>query len=1047
MRPRHAFFALTVFCLLFGCMGRAAAAAPDSWTRLRQLFPAPPAEFSTLPFLVWNGEVTEADIDLHLAEFKAQGIHGVFIHPRPGMITPYLSDRWFQLCRYTVEKGKKLGMEVWLYDENSYPSGFAGGHVPAQMPESYNQGQGLALQKLAQLDGEAASKFALILKKTGDGFTEVTAGAAAEAGRKGEYYCFERVSYGGRAEWFGGFSYVDLIKPGVTEKFIEITMRGYEKTLAAEFGRALPGIFTDEPNVNPPRRNAMRWTPDLFEQFQKRWGYDLKPRVVSLFEEVGEWRKVRHNYYALLLQLFIDRWAKPWKQYTEKQGIQWTGHYWEHAWPNPGQVPDNMAMYAWFHVPGIDMLFNQFSEEVSAQFGNARAVKELASVANQVGQRRTLSETYGGAGWELRFEDMKRLGEWEYVLGVNMMNQHLSFQTLAGARKHDYPQSFTYHEPWWKHYHALGNHFARLSLALSSGQQVNSTLVIEPTSSAWLYASPGQPNPRMMELGRAFQAFVNQLEAAQMEYDLGSENIIKDRGKAGGGRFTVGQRSYSLVVLPPGFENLDSATAGLLADYLKTGGKVLAFVDPPPFLDGAENDRVKRLAAQYAPQWTRAQSPADEAAARLLAGPEVEFIRPNKSGKLFHQRRKLDQGQLLFLVNASLEEPASGTVKVKGKSAVQLDPQTGKITPFPAGQEGGRAAMAFELPPAGSLLLFVGDVAPASRRQGPAGETPAVQRELPPATPLAVKRLSPNALTLDFCDLKLDGAIEKDVYYYNAADKVFKRYGFEAGNPWGTAVQYKTSILDRNKFPADSGFEATFHFEVAGGVDKAALQAIIERPEFWKVSINGRPVERRPGAWWLDHAFGVFDIGRHVVEGDNAVTLAARPMSVHNELEPIYLLGDFGLESQGRGWRAVRAASLKTGPWKEQALPFYSDRVSYSAGYRLGKTAGRYKVRLGKWQGTVAEVLVNGKPAGIIGWQPYELDITDAARATGGEVRVEVIVYGSLKNLLGPHHGKINRGLTSPQSFRTAPPHMPAGTGYDLESYGLLEDFKVLEYR
>ena len=221
----------------------------------------------------------------------------------------------------------------------------------------------------------------------------------------------------------------------------------------------------------------MRWTPDLFEQFQKRWGYDLKPKLVSLFEETGDWRKVRHNYYALLLDLFIDRWSKPWYRYAENKGIVWTGHYWEHGWPNPSDGPDNMAMYAWHHVPAIDMLFNQFREGVNAQFGNVRSVKELASVANQMGRRRTLSETYGGAGWELRFEDMKRLGDWEYALGVNLMNQHLSFSTMAGARKYDYPQSFNYHEPWWQHYRVLADYFARLSLALSSGEQVNRILV------------------------------------------------------------------------------------------------------------------------------------------------------------------------------------------------------------------------------------------------------------------------------------------------------------------------------------------------------------------------------------------------------------------------------------------------------------------------------------------------------------------------------------------------------------------------------------------
>ena len=78
-----------------------------------------------------------------MEKFKEAGIGGVFVHPRPGLITEYLSEEWFELFDYTVQKGKELGMNVWIYDENSYPSGFAGGHVPAEMPESWNQGTGL----------------------------------------------------------------------------------------------------------------------------------------------------------------------------------------------------------------------------------------------------------------------------------------------------------------------------------------------------------------------------------------------------------------------------------------------------------------------------------------------------------------------------------------------------------------------------------------------------------------------------------------------------------------------------------------------------------------------------------------------------------------------------------------------------------------------------------------------------------------------------------------------------------------------------------------
>ena len=170
------------------------AAAVDSLDRLKALFPKPPAEFSTLPFFVWNGEITEAMIDRELRDFSAQGIHGFIIHPRPGLITPYLSDRWFQLIRYTVDGAKKLGMEAWLYDENSYPSGFGGGHVPAEMPESFNQGQGLALQP--------GGPCKILLQKVGDRFEDVT-GKGDPTGPG--MYCFGLTQYPVRA-WNAGFS-------------------------------------------------------------------------------------------------------------------------------------------------------------------------------------------------------------------------------------------------------------------------------------------------------------------------------------------------------------------------------------------------------------------------------------------------------------------------------------------------------------------------------------------------------------------------------------------------------------------------------------------------------------------------------------------------------------------------------------------------------------------------------------------------------------------------------------------------------------------------
>ena len=145
-----------------GCSGNKAETT-DSFSTLEAQFSNPSPEYRTAPFMVWNGKVTEIEIDRMLKDFKDAGCGGAFIHPRPGMITEYMSDEWYSLYRYAVDKGKEMGLDIWIYDENSYPSGFAGGHVPEDMPESYNQGQGLELTKTDLLPDKTDEYF-IILK-------------------------------------------------------------------------------------------------------------------------------------------------------------------------------------------------------------------------------------------------------------------------------------------------------------------------------------------------------------------------------------------------------------------------------------------------------------------------------------------------------------------------------------------------------------------------------------------------------------------------------------------------------------------------------------------------------------------------------------------------------------------------------------------------------------------------------------------------------------------------------------------------------------------
>ena len=1031
----------------------------DTYGYLTTHFRSPPATYRSAPLWVWNDRMSVEKIENQLEDFHSQGIGGVFIHPRPGLITEYLSDEWFSLVRHAVDVAEKKGMDVWLYDENSYPSGFAGGHVPAQMPESYNQGQGLQMFRFDRFVADELPEYVLVLKKETGFYKDITSKVADEEGQPGEYYLFSPVSYAPRG-WNGGFSYVDLLVEGVTEKFIEVTMDGYEGTIGHSFGKTVPGIFTDEPNIRPPdgpgdsqKRYTIKYTPRLFEVFLDRWGYDLRPHLVALFEEVGEWKQVRHNYYSVLLELFIERWSKPWYAYTKAHDLQWTGHYWEHGWPNPQHGGDNMAMYAWHQVPAVDMLFNNEGLQPD-QFGNTRAIKELSSVANQLGRRRRLSETYGGSGWELRFEDMKRLGDWEYVMGINFLNQHLSYSTIKGARKRDYPQSFSYHTPWWDHYKPLADYFARLSLALSTGQQINRTLVIEPTTTTWMYYSPWasvehessstiDANAILTDIGRQFDRFVDQLESYQLDYDLGCENILRDHGSVANGRFVVGERAYDLLVLPPETENLDSATATLLDSFLDEGGHVLSFGKTPERIDGIQSKRLDSLRLQYSEQWHNAGSLDDPIVMQLLASEGFKIDQPDRAaGKLFHQRRELDKGTLVFLANFSPQDSANGRLESTGTGVDRLDLFAGSIDVYPHTIEGGRISVSFNLPPAGSLLLFI------HRAGARAGSTESAADIEPVSVvrgDLEIVRKQPNTLILDYCDYEVGDWRDEGIYFYNAADSIFRLNGLEVYgsnyNPWSIAVQYKTNIVDLDLFPPESGFSATFPFEVdAGFQNLSTLQAVIEWAHLFEVRINDRILEPLANRWWLDRSFNIFDMGPYIVAGTNHLTLTARPMSIFAELEPVYILGDFDLESVDHGWRIVQPKSLVLGPWNWQGLPHYPDAVSYGKTIQVDERQ-RMVIKLNAWKGTVAEVQVNGQKACTVGWQPYECDISESIQI--GANHVDVIVYGSLKNLLGPHHNDPVQGFVTPWSFFNAPENQPPGDMYDTLEYGLFEDFDI----
>lgn len=1047
-----------LFAIVFCLTGSSFAVNPgelqiSALEQLREQFADPPAAYRPAPLYVWNDDMQEEEIARQLDEFKAGGFGGVFVHPRPGLITPYLSDRWLNVWRFTAEEAAKRGMVTYIYDENSYPSGFAGGFVPDQMPDARQESLERKEFQADQLDQLTVSVDSIALYRVTDPKTGAyerlslpeLAGNATKTAKDLElqpaaYILYNR-HFGSPSPWYGGKTFVDLMRPDVTKSFLDITFNAYDKVLTDLYGKTVLASFTDEPQV------AGCWSVEIPKAFQARWGYDILDFLPSIHSDTGDWRKIRHDYSATILELFMNNFAKPYFEACEKRGIAFTGHVWEHGWPHLNHNPDIMNFYAWQRWPGIDCLMNNYSEGTDAQFGNYRSNKELDSIANQFGRVRKMCETYGAGGWDLTMEDVKRIGDHLYAGGVNLLNPHLSYYTLRGARKRDHPQSFSYHEPYWEAFHIPMDYFGRLSWVLAAGKEQNPILIIEPTVTMWMYNWSSSQEEKLNQLGSAFQRYITELGAAQVAFDLGSEPVMADHARVKGNQLVMGECAYNAVLLPPGLEALESTTVKLLQEFAAAGGTVISSVGAPPYVDGKASDAAKAIKDKAGDRWIEEKLSPAQLAEKWGNGGVLIASNPPKDGRVYHYVREFDDGRVVFLANTSLTQGSKGLIEAVGSFAEEWDAIQGKFekVPFAPGSglfEPGSVQWKFDLPPAGSALFAVYLKEPKHELVEPQkGEASATPKK--PDGEMKIAALQPNVLTLDYVDLVLKGETTEGLYFYDAQNKIYQAHGFKK-NPWDNAVQFKDELIQKDHFPPDSGFELRYPFTLDEFETLPELKVVVERGDRYAVSVNGNTVQPEKDQWWLDRAFNVYVLkSEWLKKGRNVVATVAKPFSIHMEPEPVYLLGDFNLKSAQKGFTLVPAAPLKLGPWSEQGRPLYADKVAYTQTYTFAENEkGSHYVELTDWKGTAARVDVNGKPAGYILWQPFRLDISKAVKP--GENTISVVVFGSLKNLLGPHHSGTLRGSAWPSAFWKNPEGgQPSGEKYDVIGYGLNKPFMV----
>lgn len=82
--------ALLLPALALGCSSQDEGAI--SFKELEAGFSEPSADYRPAPLWVWNGEETREEISASISEMKEAGFGGVFIHPRPGLVTGSLRN-------------------------------------------------------------------------------------------------------------------------------------------------------------------------------------------------------------------------------------------------------------------------------------------------------------------------------------------------------------------------------------------------------------------------------------------------------------------------------------------------------------------------------------------------------------------------------------------------------------------------------------------------------------------------------------------------------------------------------------------------------------------------------------------------------------------------------------------------------------------------------------------------------------------------------------------------------------------------------------------
>lgn len=1019
----------------------------------QDLFENPTSEYRGAPFWAWNGDLNLEQMKMQMDSFKQMGFGGFHIHVRNGLTAPYLGDEYMEKVRECTEYAKEKGILSYLYDEDRCPSGYAGGlltkdknyraHYLVVSPRT--QKEALESGRLQMADthasrsaeGKLLAIYDIVLKDNGmlGSYRRIAEEEKAE-GRK--WYAYLETP--AENSWYNYGTYGDTLSKEAMDRFIEITYDGYKQAVGDYFDTVIPSMFTDEPQhchktyLRFPEDDIdvfFPWTDDLTDTYGAAYQEDLLEHLPLLIWETEDekGKLVRYHFHDHVTERFVEAFADNCGSWCKNNNMILTGHMMgeSNLHSQTESTGETMRSYRSFGMPGVDILCDDYEYTV---------VKQAQSASRQNGCPGVLSELYGVTNWDFDFRGHKRQGDWQAAMGVTVRVPHLSWLTMQGESKRDYPASIHYQSPWAEKYPLVENHFARVNTAMTRGRAMVRIGVVHPIESYWLHWGPASQNGHIREqMEEHFRNLTRWLLFDVQDFDFICESTLPQQCPQGDAPLAVGQMRYSTVILPQ-CVTIRRTTLERLLQFAKEGGRLLVLGKLPEYVDGVPSTEPQKLKAYML------EAPFERIA--LCQALETERLvdfreaNGNRTGNLIYQMREEEDCQWLFITQGvkprDMDVPVKQqvTIEIKGYFDLELyQTLEGKITGLAPVRRAGKTFLSWDFYQYDSLLLKLLPIAKEACKPGGdeltekeeaaeaisevtaevtaeiTAEVTAGWKQIKTARKADLSLLAPNVLLLDMAEYALDEEEYQEEEEVLRADNLLRlRLGWasrkdEMAEPWAQPADIPEHFM-RLRF--------TFRSEAL----LAGVKLALENAQVTKLFLDGKPVDQKSDGWFTDFSIHTVPLP-DIYPGTHSLELHF-PFGKRAAAEWCYLLGDFSVAVDG--CEAVLREPVRRvgfGSLTDKGFPFYGDRVIYRM--EIQTRGGNLKVHVPQYRGAMISVLLDGSERGNIIYAPYDCILENVP---DGKHVLELKLYGTRFNSFGQLH-LCNPNYTwyGPDSYRT----------------------------